>query len=175
MNMHVLRPFLSGVLALAALVVGAAVPLAPASAEPPWTGLAMVRDVDNGALQPFRELINVNLNAGETFKTANGSVVPDNKRLVIENVSVWAFSVNSADVATGIWLSPLNISAFTLLDPATTERKSIGGGAAVAAYNRQVKLYFNPGETLQAWVFFEGTNASKTVNIYLSGYYVNLP
>ena len=133
---------------------------------------ALTRDVDNPALAPVRILININLNPNETFKTVNSLTVPAGKRLVIENASVWAFSSNAADVVTGIWLSPLNISHFHLLDPAANEIRNITGGSAVAAYNRPIKAYFEAGETLQGWAFFDGTTAAKTVNIYLQGYYV---
>jgi hypothetical protein len=133
---------------------------------------ALTRDVDNPALAPVRILININLNADETFKTVNSITVPAGKRLVIENASIWAFSAQAADVVTGVWLSPVLISHFHLLDPASNEIRNMAGGSAVAAYNRPIKAYFEAGETLQGWAFFDGTNGSKTVNIYLQGYYV---
>jgi hypothetical protein len=133
---------------------------------------ALTRDVDNPALAPVRILININLNPGETFKTVNSITVPVGKRLVIENASIWAFSSSAADVVTGVWLSPLNVSHFHLLDPAANEIRNMTGNSAVAAYNRTIKAYFEAGETLQGWAFYDGTNGSKTVNIYLQGYYV---
>jgi hypothetical protein len=133
---------------------------------------ALTRDVDNPALAPVRLLININLQPGETFKTVNSITVPAGKRLVIENASIWAFSSQAADVVTGIWLSPLNVPHFHLLDPAANEIRNIAGNSAVAAYNRPIKAYFEAGETLQGWAFYDGTNGSKTVNIYLQGYYV---
>ena len=173
MNIRLPRPSLSGVLALAALVIVGAMPLAPAAAQ---TRPALVRDVDNGALQPFRTLIQNNLAAGETTKTVDGPVVPANKRLVIENVSVWVFTTGS-DAVTGVWLTvpSANPATFALMDPDSTERKNVSGTSFVTAYNRLVKLYFNPGETVQSQVFFTGTGGGKIVNIYLNGYYVNLP
>ena len=102
--------------------------------------------------------------------------MPANKRLVIENVSIWALT-NGSDAVTGIWLTVpgANPPTFALMDPDSTERKNVGGTSFVTAYNRVVKLYFNPGETVQANVFFTGTSGGKIVNIYLNGYYVNLP
>ncbi len=137
---------------------------------------ALVRDIDNPALQPFRDYIAANLLSTEFDKIVNGPTVPAGKRLVIENASVWALtSLN--DFVTGIWLTVPTASpqTFVLLDPADTERKPISGANAVAAYNRPVKLYFNPGEQLQLHVFTDGTAGPKLVNVYLNGYYVNLP
>jgi hypothetical protein len=38
-----------------------------------------------------------------------------------------------------------------------------------------MKLYYNPGETVQLQVFYGGTTAAKLVNVYLNGHFVNLP
>lgn len=137
---------------------------------------ALVRDADNPALQPFRELINANLLSTENTKFVNGPTVPAGKRLVIENASVWAYT-SLSDFVTGIWLTVPGATppTFVLLDPADTERKPIGGGSAVAAYNRTVKLYYNPGEQVQLNVFVDGSAGPRIVNVYLNGYYVNLP
>jgi hypothetical protein len=173
MKFRRLLPVRAHILAVAVLAVAAALPAAPASAQ---TRPALVRDVDNGALQPFRTLIASSLAANETQKVVDGPVVPAGKRLVIENVSVWIFT-NGTDVATGVWLTVpgANPPTFALMDPDSTERKNVGGTSFVTAYNRTVKLYFNPGETVQSNVFFNGTSGIKLANIYLNGYYVNLP
>jgi hypothetical protein len=173
MNKTLTCPLVLRGLALAVLAVGTLIVVAPAGAQ---TRPALVRDVDNGALQPFRTLININLAAGETFKTVNGPVVPAGKRLVIENVSVWAYMANSADNVTGVWLTVPTASpaTFALMDPAPGERRVLAGGSAISAYNRLVKLYYNPGETVQGQVFFDGTAGQKIVNIYLNGHLVNL-
>jgi hypothetical protein len=77
----------------------------------------------------------------------------------------------------GVWLTVPTAQTpdFVLLDPNSTERKLIAVNNAVTAYNRLVKLYYNPGETVQLQVFFDGMAALKLVNVYLHGYYVNLP
>jgi hypothetical protein len=173
MKFRRLLPAQAHILALAVLALVAVLPAAPAAAQ---TRPALVRDVDNGALQPFRTLLSSSLAANETQKTVDGPVVPAGKRLVIENVSVWIFT-NGTDTATGVWLTvpAANPATFALMDPDSTERKNVGGTSFVTAYNRLVKLYFNPGETVQSQVFFNGTSANKIANIYLNGYYVNLP
>jgi hypothetical protein len=155
--------------AFAVIALGAVICTVPAEAQ---TRPALVRDVDNGALQPFRDRISISAAAGETSKTVNGPVIPAGKRLVIENVSVWATTPLDVEI-TGVWLEVAGVSTFAMMDPNSTERRDIGG-AAVSAYNRPVKLYYNPGETIQAQVFFKGTSGAKVVNIYLNGYYVNL-
>ena len=173
MSKTLLRPSELRGLAVAVLAIGALIHVAPAEAQ---TRPALVRDVDNGALQPFRTLISLSLAAGETTKTVNGPVVPAGKRLVIENVSVWALMSSSADNVTGVWLTVPTASplTFALMDPSPGERKILAGGGAIAAYNRLVKLYYDPGETVQGQVFFDGTNALKIVNIYLNGHFVTL-
>lgn len=137
---------------------------------------ALIRDVDNAALQPFRAHIGVYLGQSEGSKTVDGPTVPAGKRLVIENVSVWGVTTG-ADTITGVWLSvPGTTPNFVLLDPTTAERKPSGGAGSIVAYNRLVKLYFSPGELIQAEVFVSGTEGgSRQVNIYLHGYLVNLP
>lgn len=173
MNEH-FRPLATlRILAVACVALATGLFAVPADAQ---TRPALVRDVDNGALQPFRELINVTLNAGDTFKIVNGPVVPAGKRLVIENVSVWVYS-HASDFVTGVWLTVpgANPATYALMDPTPGERKDIGSNQTVAAYNRLVKLYYNPGETVQAQVYFNGTTSSKIANLYLNGHYVNLP
>jgi hypothetical protein len=133
---------------------------------------ALTRDVDNPALAPVRLWININMAANEPSKIVDSITVPAGKRLVIENASVWAFTSNSADSITGLWLAPKNVTMFHLLDPTPAEVKPIGGGAAVAAYNRVLKGYFEEGETLEVWAFATGTGGQRIVNIYLQGYFV---
>jgi hypothetical protein len=141
---------------------------------------ALTRDVDNGAFQPFRSGIFTSLVAAEGYKFVDAYTVPAGKRLVIENVSVWGLGATTDFLLTGVWLSVpgANPPTYVLLDPNSTERTLIGGGTqALSSYNRVVKLYYNPGETIRAEVFTEGAtgpNAYKLVNIYLNGYLVNL-
>lgn len=173
MKFRMLIPAHAFAAALALLGALLMLPL-PSVAAPDRT--TWVRDVDNPALQPFRALISVNLAAGETSKTVIGPTVPTGKTLVIENVSIWIYTSASADIATGVWLTVPNASpaTFFLGDPTSTERKLLGGGS-ITAYNRQVRLYYNADEVINAQVFFDGTNGSKTVNYYLNGYLVNVP
>jgi hypothetical protein len=144
------------------------------------TRAALTRDVDNPALQPFRSGIFISVGDNQGYKAVNGPTVPAGKRLVLENVSVWAFGATSDFDVTGVWLSVPGAATptYVLLDPNVTERRLIAGGTtALYAYNRVVKLYYEPGETVLAEVFIEGAagiNISKLVNIYLNGYFVTL-
>jgi hypothetical protein len=141
----------------------------PAFAQRP----ALTRDVDNGDLAPVRFLISLSLDASQNFKELNGFTVPAGKRLVVENVSIWAFTSSSSDKITGIWLEAGTDPYYLLLDPAANEVRTISGGTVgLAAYNRLVKAYFEAGELVHALVFADGNAGSKIVNIYVSGHYV---
>ncbi len=164
MNLPTTRGFaLRTVFGVATLAI--AVTVSPANAQ---TRPALVRDVDNPALQPQRIAIFSSLTAAEGSKFTDGFVVPAGKRLVIENASVWA-RTEGADRVTGIWLNVKGQLAFIMLDPVTTETKTLVGGSNITAYNRIIKAYFNAGETVEASVFTEGSTSGKIVNIYLQG------
>jgi hypothetical protein len=157
------------------LFVAGAVTTVPALAQA--VRAAWVRDVDNSALDPVRTALLVSLETNEGYRAVDGLTVPAGKRLVIENASIWAFTTNP-DKITGVWLRPktfLSPPVYLLLDPAASEFRPLAGSNTVAAYNRTIRAYFNPGEQLTAEVFAEGSAGFKTVNIYLQGYYVSLP
>ena len=158
-------------IAAAVLVAGS---LMAVSSVAQTTRPALVRDVDNGVLDPQRIAIFCSLLPSENQKSVLSVTVPAGKRLVIENASVWTFSSGN-DRITAVWLRPANVSQYVLLDPAAGEFRPILGNGVIAAYNRSVKVYFNPGEQLMVEVFADGTTSQKLANVYLQGYYVNLP
>jgi hypothetical protein len=162
----------AGLLA-ALLIIGGLVSI-PAVAQA--VRAALVRDVDNPALEPVRTPFVVGLQPNEGVKVVDGLIVPAGKRLVIENASVWTFTTG-ADRITGVWLRPKvnNQLVYILLDPAASEFRTISGGATVAAYNRPLRVYFNPGEQLTVEVYADGSSNFKSANVYLQGYYVTLP
>jgi hypothetical protein len=164
--------FAFGISAL--LVMAGAVTTVPAIAQA--VRAALVRDVDNPALDPVRTPLIVSLQPNEGLKVVDGLIVPAGKRLVIENASVWTFT-SGADRITGVWLRPKINSqlVYILLDPAANEFRQILGNNTVAAYNRPLKVYFNPGEQLTAEVYADGNSNVKSANIYLQGHYVTLP
>jgi hypothetical protein len=137
------------------------------------TRAAITRNIDNPDLAPARFAIILSLNAGDTEKDVDSITVPAGKRLILDNASVWAFWNNASDVVTGVWLQVKGQTAYTLLDPAINEIRTISSGTVgLAAYNRTIKMTFEAGETVHAYVFFDGTNGPKSVNIYLQGHYV---
>lgn len=148
---------------------------AGAEAAHAQTRPALVRDADNPALQPERLLISVSLSTSEGFKAVDSITVPAGKRLVIENASIWAFTNHATSKITGVWLRVKGQLVYHLLDPALNEVRPLGDGSTVAAYNRPMKGYFNPGETVSVEIVAEGTSGTKHVNVYLQGHYVNLP
>lgn len=159
----------------ALLAVAGAVTSVPALAQA--VRAALVRDVDNPAVDPVRTALLVQIPANQGFQTVDGLIVPPGKRLVIENASVWTFTTNP-DRITGVWVRPKtlpNPPVYLLLDPSESEFRTLSFNATVAAYNRTIRAYFNPGEQLTAEVYADGTAALKQANIYLQGYYVTLP
>jgi hypothetical protein len=158
----------------ALLLMAGAVTTVPALAQA--VRAALVRDVDNPALDPVRTPLLVSLQPNEGVKVVDGLIVPAGKRLVIENASIWTFTTGS-DRITGVWLRPKVNSqiVYILLDPAANEFRQILGNSTVAAYNRPLKVYFNPGEQLTAEVYADGNSGFKNANIYLQGHYVTLP
>jgi len=137
---------------------------------------AIARDADDGALQPYRGVISITLASEDGPKFTDGPVVPAGKRLVIENASVWGSSQPS-DRINAIWLRVKDAEpqSYVMLDPTDAERKAVDDSTAFLGYNRPVKLYFNPGETIQLVVYPAGTAGSKAVNVYITGHYVDLP
>jgi hypothetical protein len=135
---------------------------------------ALVRDTDNPAFQPVRVASLNNLGPAEPYRRNDFYVVPAGKRLVIENVSVFGF-VKAPDAITGVWLNVDGQLVYLLLDPSASEKRTVNGGFDLTSYNRVVKAYYNPGETLYTEVFTEGVTQGKIVNIYFQGYLVTLP
>jgi hypothetical protein len=138
-------------------------------------------DANNGAFQPVRFVISVNDNAGAASLVGTGPTVPANKRLVVENISVYA-TIGGDEQLDAVWFS--NSSAnYVLVNPQTTDKYAIGTGAEEGfySYNRPVTAYFDPGDTLQLQVFrapippASGLTPTFLVNMYVTGHYVDIP
>jgi hypothetical protein len=160
-------------LGAAALVLGLWV-VTPSIAQ--TVRAALIRDVDNPALQPVEIAITVIVPPGGSTASLNGSPVPAGKRLVIETVSVFGYSTDPERI-TAIWLTKNTISSYVSLDPQTTEGKLFGPsfpGLFLVAYNRNVRYYLNPGEAPRIEVWVGGPSGQKFANVFLHGYYVTL-
>jgi len=144
---------------------------------------ALVRDVDNGALQPVNFRIQVYESSADASATVEGPTVPAGKRLVVEDVSVFGF-IPSSTALTGVWLVNHGGTAnYLLVNPETGERSvSTDGSSSQYGYNRTVKIYYDPGDVIEIQIFRDsltpGTpipTSTFLVNVYVHGYYVNVP
>jgi hypothetical protein len=136
----------AGFVVLAAVVSG--VTVAPAVAQ--MVKAALVRDVDNPALQP------VAIPLTDTFK------VPSGKRLVIEYVS-WRGTANQGFVvAAGIATVTNGVSLIHYVPGVPVTGENIGG--------EKVFIVADPGST----VTYQSAGAIGSP-VVLSGYYVNIP
>jgi hypothetical protein len=147
----------AAMLLLATTVLGAAPENANAQAKP-----ALVRNVDEGALQP----IQFNLLPGSLTSNQNAAYyqVPAGQRLVIEY-----YSAQAQDLSGGA-------AAMTL--------STVSNGASVSyivyvnkndtnAVNQTTRIYADPGSFVQAFAFNNGTTCGGL--IIISGYLVNIP
>jgi hypothetical protein len=152
---------------LAGGVIGiTATPVAAATVRP-----TMVRDVDNGALQPFKATGNVNFTA--LFSFTDLATVPVGKRLVIEHVS-WtaAFPNGSPILQPGLYDSNNNILTY-LNTPAPVA--SLVAHLQIQNSSEPVKIYLEPGEVLRFGASNNyNTAIPTTLNVVVQGYYVTL-
>lgn len=143
---------------------------------------ALIRDSDNGALQPVNFRISVNETSATQFRFVDGPTVPAGKRLVVEDISVFGLTPVGT-VLTGVWLVNKDGLNFLLVNPTNNEYATATDGSLIEyGYNRPVKIYYNAGDVIQAQIFRDsltphGAIPSGTflVNVYVHGYYVNVP
>jgi hypothetical protein len=143
---------------------------------------ALVRDVDNGALQPVNFKITVNDPSADASATVEGPTVPAGKRLVVEDVSVFGL-IPSSTALTGVWLVNQGGTNYLLVNPETGERSvSTDGSLSQYGYNRPAKIYYDPGDVVQIQIFRDSLTPGTPiptgiflVNVYVHGYYVNVP
>lgn len=128
---------------------------------------ALVRDTDNPALQPARLFFSVSTN--DFYGFADGAPVPAGKRLVIEGASIFSYT-NGTHRVYAIWLTANPPSTYIALDPSPTD--TILTTPYYVGYNRNFKLYYNPGEVPRIEVYTQGIGS--TTNVFLHGYYVTL-
>jgi len=125
---------------------------------------ALVRDVDEGALQPFQaSLLPHSSNAGQA---TDYFTVPAGKRLVIEYYSAQAQDLTggfAAMVLTTVVGSSV-VSYIIYVNANTTNQ-----------LNQMTKIYADPGTVVQAFAFNASPATSCGGVINISGHLVNVP
>jgi len=146
-------------LLLGVSVFGVAPGTAHAQAKP-----ALVRNVDEGALQPVQ--FNLLPHSSVSGQNAAYFNVPAGKRLIIEYYSAQAQDLSGG--ASGLTLG-------------TTANGNFGSYIVYVnkndtnAVNQTTKIYADPGTVVQAYVFNGGGATSCAALINISGYLVDLP
>ncbi len=147
----------AAMLLLGVTVFGMAPGMANAQAKP-----ALVRNVDEGALQPFQ----INLFPYSTSSNTKAVYyqVPAGQRLVIEYYSGQAQDLSGG--AAGMTLSTTvggnTVSYIVYVNKNDTN-----------AVNQTTRIYADPGTFVQAFAFNSGATCGATLS--LSGYLVNIP
>ncbi len=146
------RSFLIGL-----MMFGASLSTASAQAKP-----ALVRNVDEGALQPIQ--FNLLPHSSSSNQNAVYYQVPPGQRLVIEYYSAQAQDLSGG--AAGLTLSTVangNYGSYIVYVNKNDTN----------AINQTTKIYADPGSFVQAFAFNSGTTCGASINI--SGYLVNVP
>ncbi len=139
---------------------------------------ALVRDIDDPALQPFRITQFCGSVNNASVITCQPATVPAGKRLVIEFVGFYADGGNQDPVVSfrlRVGGQSSNNGFFMVAKPSDFVLQA-GGVSYNVAYNQLVKLDFEAGETIEVNAFYiNNTNSQKNFQINLQGYFVNLP
>ena len=139
------------------IVFGVSVDTANAQSKP-----ALVRNVDEGALQPIQ--FNLLPHSTSTNQNALYYQVPAGQRLVIEYYSAQAQDLSGG--AAGMTLSTVSngnsVSYIVYVNKNDTN-----------AVNQTTRIYADPGSYVQVFVFNNGATCAGSINI--SGYLVNIP
>jgi hypothetical protein len=123
---------------------------------------ALVRNVDEGALQP----IQFNLFPNSTTSNQNAAYfqVPAGQRLVIEYYSAQAQDLSGG--AAGMSLGTTSNGNFASFIVYVNKNDT-------NAVNQTTRIYADPGSFVQAFAFNNGTRCAGSISV--SGYLVNIP
>jgi len=124
---------------------------------------ALVRDVDEGALQPFQ--VSVLAASNSSGQQAAYFSVPAGKRLVIEYYSAQAQDLqggNGVGMTLGTSAGGVFAAYIVYVNATTTNQVT-----------QTTRIYADPGTQVQVFVFGPGTHCGGLITI--SGYLVNLP
>jgi hypothetical protein len=144
-------------LLLGITIFGVASGTANAQAKP-----ALVRNVDEGALQPIQFSLLPHSSTSNT--NAVYYQVPAGQRLVIEYYSAQAqdLSGGAAAMTLGITSNGNFVSYIVYVNKNDTN-----------AVNQTTRIYADPGSSVQAFAFNSGPTCGGLINV--SGYLVNVP
>ena len=147
-----------------------------------------VRDVDNAARHPYAFYEAVSFSGNSLVVVSISPLIPANKRLVIEQISVDAFLAPSLNLTPTQKLT-VKLDTFTLGESSHYSLTGIDAGQAQDACipqlgyleefiaSSQVKMYGDPGDSIQVRVFrnFNGGGSCDHAYINVSGYLVDVP
>ena len=175
---------------LAAMVVVAVVLISAQSARSVYSSPVSVVNPnsqpvpvqESGPFQPASIRLSVNETSGNTFWTVDGPTVPAGQRLVVEDVSVFGL-IPSNSLLSGVWVVNKGGVNFLLVNPQAGDRSvSSDATLSIYGYNRAVKTYFNAGDVVEVQLFRDvvsppgvPANGFNLINIYVHGYYANVP
>jgi hypothetical protein len=132
---------------------------------------AIVRDADNGALEPFRVRIEIAISS--LTQSVDLVTVPAGKRLVIEHVS-WSASVPTGQQIIFAGLNDQNGNMIAFLN-IPVPIVSLSPSFQVQTSSESVKIYLNPGEVVR---FSSSITSYQPVTpnlqVVVHGYYVTL-
>lgn len=137
---------------------------------------ALVRDVDNGARQPFSASNSiVNFDTGNVSMTQTLLAVPAGKRAVVEHVSC----INYLEAGNNFVRFEMQYTASG--GPArhqfvnTRVGTSFVGSIDVWSFSQPVQAYADPSTPISINALRRSTTGSGGIECYISGYYVDFP
>jgi hypothetical protein len=132
---------------------------------------ALVRDVDNGALEPFRVRVEIAFSAlGQSVDLVT---VPAGKRLVVEHIS-WSASVPTGQqiIFAGLNDQYGNMIAFLNIPGPIV---SLSPSFQIQSSSETVKIYLNPGEVVRFSASITSYQpVTPNLQVVVQGYYVTL-
>jgi len=160
---------------IAAAAIATALVVGAASVEPLMAQIraALVKDVDNGARQPFGvQALDFSFTA--TGGSADALTVPAGKRAVIEHVSCVDFLDASNNWVRMEMLFTSNGIGSRLQFVHERVGTSFSAGTDVWSFSQPVRAYADPGTTVSIAASRRLTSGLAGFECYLSGHYVDL-
>jgi len=132
---------------------------------------ALVRDVDNPALQPFRASASVVMNFLNV--QAQVAVVPAGKRLVIESVTYQGASPTNMQFIFAGLRTP-QFGTFVGQIEINPPHASAVSNFFIQDGAQATRMYFEPGEEVWLSVSASSSSANAQMTVYVNGHFVTL-